>query len=236
VSANGGAGSNGRGCGSGGSVKIKANTMSGSGLITADGGSSTAFGAGGGGRVAIYYEDMSQFTSANIHAYGGKGNTGTTVAYNAGAGTIYLKPSGQEFGDLIIDNHNTATATTIYSTTLPAVGAGFNTAVGEDVLENNGANWPLNSLVGLRLNPNPSGVLVFSIMGNDMTHIWVCPDPELGVLTDQTQVGYPYIGEHHLFNLTVKGKARVFTFDRIKTSGLLTVEPGSALKAENVER
>jgi hypothetical protein len=78
--------------------------------------------------------------------------------------------------------------------------------------------------------------VTFSINRNDTNHIWVTPDAELGPLTDHTQAGYSYIGEHHLFNLTVKGKARVFTLDRIKTTGTLTVETGSALKAENVEK
>jgi hypothetical protein len=191
--------------------------------------------------VAVYYEDMTLFTLANIHSYGGQYTGGSTVAYNGGAGTVYLKPAEQELDDLIVDNNNIATPTTMYSTTLPAVGTGFNTALGEYMLENSAATWPVNALVGLRLNPNPAAIpgneVFFTIKSNDSTRIWVIPDPELGPLSDHMQApGYPYIGEHHLFNLTVRGKARVFTLDRIKTGGTLTVEAGSALKAENVER
>jgi hypothetical protein len=52
-------------------------------------------------------------------------------------------------------------------------------------------------------------------------------------MTQAAGTGSAYIGEHLLFNLTVKGNAQLFTLDRIKVSGTLTVEPGSVLKAEN---
>jgi hypothetical protein len=228
---------NGRGSGSGGSVKIKANTMSGSGTITADGANNSSYGSGGGGRIAIYYGTWNDFSPANIHAYGGDCTGSTNVAYNGGAGTVYLKAATQEFGDLIIDNNNTATATTIYSTTLPAVGSGFNTALEQFRLTNSGATWVPGALVGLELNPAANALTpqTFTVLANDLTTI--ATDPADGNMIDYAGgTGQAYIGEHHLFNLTVKGKARVFTFDRINTTGLLTVEAGSALKAENVER
>ncbi|MCJ7526055.1 MAG: carboxypeptidase regulatory-like domain-containing protein [Candidatus Aminicenantes bacterium] len=235
IGANGGSCSNNYGAGgSGGSVKVNIKTLSGSGMITADGGNSTYRGAGGGGRVAVYCEDSSQFTLANIHAYGGQYTGGTTAAYNGGAGTIYLKAAGQEFGDLIVDNNNTATATTIYSTTLPAVGSGFNTSLEPFRLINSGAAFVPGALVGLELNPYAAGEATYTVVANDAVSLSTAEAD--GDMTLYSQNGYPYIGEHHLFNLTVKGGARVFTYDRIMTAGTLTVEIGSALKAENVER
>ncbi|MBU4405660.1 MAG: hypothetical protein L6428_10500, partial [Candidatus Aminicenantes bacterium] len=235
ISANGGSCSNNYGAGgSGGSVKVKVKTLSGSGTITADGGNSTYRGAGGGGRVAIYYEDSSQFTLANIHAYGGQYTGGTNATYNGGAGTMYLKPSSQTYGDLIVDNNNTATSTTIYTTTLPAMGSGFNTTIEQFKLNNTNAAWVPGALIGLELNPYPAGEATYTVVANDAVSLSTAEAD--GDMTLYSQNGYPYIGEHHLFNLTVKGGARVFTYDRIMTAGTLTVETGSALKAENVER
>ena len=82
------------GGGSGGSVYITTNTLTGSGLITANGGESKA-GGGAGGRIAVYYE--SNDFDGLIEAFGKNGG---------GAGTVFIKSSGQEFGDLTINNNN----------------------------------------------------------------------------------------------------------------------------------
>lgn len=105
--------------GSGGSVYLTANSISGNGAISANGGAqihSTSISAGGGGRVAVHLtgagNDFSQFTG-KISAYGG---TRTDKKVYGGAGTIYLK-TGDEMADegtLIIANSNrTTTATDI---------------------------------------------------------------------------------------------------------------------------
>ncbi|MCP4970509.1 MAG: hypothetical protein GY932_07950, partial [Arcobacter sp.] len=122
ISANGGDGFNGQynGGGSGGGVYVDTGTLSGGGMITANGGKTIGtYGyttGGGGGRIAIYYDDISGFATANIAAYGGKGS------FNGGAGTIYTKSSTETYGDLIVDNVNIAT--TVYSTPLISVGTG----------------------------------------------------------------------------------------------------------------
>ena len=85
------------GSGSGGGVYVAVNTLSGSGSIQAKGGSSTyGYGGGGGGRVAVYAGDWSGF---NVGHHGAWGN-GTA----GGAGTVYLKRSGDAVGTLVIDN------------------------------------------------------------------------------------------------------------------------------------
>lgn len=103
------------GGGSGGSIYIITNNLTGSGQILANGGDSgnnnSVYGGGGGagGRVAVYYQ-TSDF-SGKITAFGGLG------IQSGGAGTIFVKSSTQEYGDLIIDNNNYSGATTFLDET-----------------------------------------------------------------------------------------------------------------------
>src|SRR5690625_4654227 len=83
-----------RGGGSGGSVWLTVRELSGSGVISANGGQGGSGGSsqlgsgGGGGRVALYYETNHGFDSFNIEARGG---TATGSYSNGGAGSIYFK-------------------------------------------------------------------------------------------------------------------------------------------------
>jgi len=79
---------------SGGSVWLNVGTLSGSGLISANGGDCINGGGGGGGRIAIYYRSNS-FTG-NIDAQGGAGFN------NGGAGTIYTKANNATTGWLLL--------------------------------------------------------------------------------------------------------------------------------------
>ncbi|MCK5058548.1 MAG: hypothetical protein KAT34_17975, partial [Candidatus Aminicenantes bacterium] len=150
---------------------------------------------------------------------------------NGGGGTVYLKPDAAANGDLLIDNNNIASPEN--STPLPSVAIGevlqsYDTLNANELIDND-ANFIIGALVGLKLNPAPSGSQVFTISGNSGTSIFTGTADG-----DMTQYGSgSYIGVHLLFNLTIKGNAHVFTFDRIVVSGTLTVEPGSSLKAEN---
>jgi hypothetical protein len=91
----------GGGAGAGGSVWINADAVRGEGIISANGGSTTKVkgrstapaleltspgGAGGGGRVAIFYNEL-QRASLQISAAGGRSLEGT--AYGT-AGTIFF--------------------------------------------------------------------------------------------------------------------------------------------------
>jgi large repetitive protein len=83
ISANGLEGTGGRsGSGSGGSIWIDAVNFSGNGSITAHGGDGER--GGGGGRIALRYEDFTAWGSS-IDAFGGSGSEG-----NGGAGSVYL--------------------------------------------------------------------------------------------------------------------------------------------------
>jgi hypothetical protein len=93
------------GGGSGGSIFINVTTLSGSGMIDAQGRGSAASGDGGGsgGRIAIYY-NTSSFTGT-FNLTGGRG-VSTALTSDGGAGTLYLKNTNQNYGELIIDNSN----------------------------------------------------------------------------------------------------------------------------------
>jgi hypothetical protein len=114
ILARGGAGyGGGYGGGSaGGSVWITTENLTGSGLISADGGNgddALRSGSGSGGRIALYYTDKSGYTGS-ITAYGG--TVGSAQAQRGSAGTIYLKGNTQTHGDLIIDNNGVSGANT----------------------------------------------------------------------------------------------------------------------------
>ncbi|HVY67566.1 MAG TPA: discoidin domain-containing protein, partial [Patescibacteria group bacterium] len=93
------------GAGSGGSVYLTTSGLAGSGTISANGGSGSSYTSGGGGRVAIYYDnDTSAITYQN---YAG---SWTNIRYG-GAGTVYKKKAGLAYGDLTLKNNSYATNT-----------------------------------------------------------------------------------------------------------------------------
>jgi hypothetical protein len=90
----------GGGGGSGGSVRIKTAGLMGAGVISANGGNghfqNNNAGGGGGGRIALDF-DTEEFWGS-IYCHGGLG-------YQiGGAGTIFKRQSGSQFGSLYIDN------------------------------------------------------------------------------------------------------------------------------------
>ncbi len=98
ISANGGNGfGSGGGGGAGGSIWLAVGTLSGSGSITANGGSGADSVGGGGGGGIVYVSCNNNFFTGNASAYGGGG------ANWGGAGTVLIKPYGQN-GQFILDN------------------------------------------------------------------------------------------------------------------------------------
>ena len=133
--------------GAGGSVWIRAKTLAGSGVISANGGihqnsGGTTNEQGSGGRIAVWLTganaDFSGFAdlSATFQAFGGvKAN----VIYG-GAGTVYLQTGAQKEheGTLIVDNNGRTT----YDTEISAGGIGemdvTDTEVGDVIVRNGG--------------------------------------------------------------------------------------------------
>jgi hypothetical protein len=87
------------GGGAGGSIKMQAGTLSGTGNIHANGGNApgggNSTGGGGGGRVALFFDTSNSLPAANISAFAGSGTQ------SAAAGTIFVQKSGS-LGDLIV--------------------------------------------------------------------------------------------------------------------------------------
>ena len=102
---------NDQGGGAGGSVWITAGTLAGNGPISASGGNgeSTHGGGGGGGRIALYYG-----TNAFSGSLAARGGSGTQWG---GAGTMYVKATGEPAGTARLDNGGVWGALT--SLTLP---------------------------------------------------------------------------------------------------------------------
>ncbi|MEW5813707.1 MAG: carboxypeptidase regulatory-like domain-containing protein, partial [Actinomycetota bacterium] len=122
------------GGGSGGSIRIEAQALRGAGRIAADGGKSDNVGAGGGGRVAVYYTQPAELDFARATALGGRQAGGTNAALNGAPGTVLLQQAGQT-AQLRLDNGGVATNA---STDLPG-GRGTITSLRPDMLEDSQA-------------------------------------------------------------------------------------------------
>ncbi len=112
------------GGGAGGAVRIDITapgTVTGYGSISAEGGTSCCYGAGGGGRIAIAGHDAAASAldgTLRVSAAGGARNTATAEDRNGSVGTVFLKPAGATSGTLLLDGGDVITRGT--DTTLPA--------------------------------------------------------------------------------------------------------------------
>jgi len=95
------------GSGAGGSVLIETGTISGSGTIRANGGdvANSNQGAGAGGRIAIYYDlyGDGSIPIADGLALEAQAGSAPVIDNCGGAGTIFLKKSDQQNGELHLD-------------------------------------------------------------------------------------------------------------------------------------
>ncbi len=84
------------GAGSGGSILLDVETLTGGGTIQANGGSRSGdAGGGGGGRVAVYFNDAAAFDPLAIECAGSEG---------AGPGTLYWRDRTAAYGTLTVQN------------------------------------------------------------------------------------------------------------------------------------
>ena len=93
----------------GGTVSLTCGSLSGSGIISANGGAGNgAAGGGGGGRIAITYTSSNSFTGT-ITAFGGTGGVA------GGAGTIYTKRNTAVAGILTVNNGGLIGTNTLFT-------------------------------------------------------------------------------------------------------------------------
>ena len=170
------------GDGSGGSIKISTSLIRGSGIISARGGDK--LNSGGGGRIAVYYDYLGaageNFSDLrNIVAGGG---INASSSRKASSGTVYLKASGQTYGDLYIDGEAAAGATAVQYTPLTHLGFGtipdpsvsLPQPVSADTFAVNGKVALLpDALAGLEVNPNVIQTRTFKIVSNTANSITV---------------------------------------------------------------
>jgi hypothetical protein len=222
------------GAGSGGGIYLDVISLSGSGEIRADGGSgpSTEVGAaaGGGGRVAIYYDgSSSSFDFNHVTAFGGLGYQGVSGTAIGGAGTVYLENTTLTTGDLsgvgelIIDNDGVVGQ---YATPLRSVGSGTSDAIGGisgSVLSDSSADFSIgyDDLHGLWLQPNTSIDTYFRIIDNSATTITVEGDLSTIAVSNDS-----YQGVVNLKALTLRGNAIVESEDPLVPTATLTEENG----------
>lgn len=187
--------------GSGGSVRLEGNLLQGTGSIAADGFNGHA--RGGGGRVALYVEDLSGY-SGSVSAYGGMDNA-TNPNDNGGAGTVFYRNSTWPNGRLVLDNGGAPSARG--ATELPGLGtrttpiATGGSAIATDDLPT------LNSLAGL--------YVAFA----DQSLVRIASHSETELLSEGTfpalAAGESYRGVHLLDVLEVRGGADLTTVDEI---------------------
>ncbi len=193
-----GYGSEEAGAGSGGSVWIHTNILTGSGTVRANGGyaAGSSGTAGGGGRVAVYYNDASGFDLTRISAYGGQYRPGGNSSRDGSAGTVYLEQGDSE-PQLIIDNKG---RNSYYPVIFPRIGLGTVTAVNGGVLTDNQAEFMPDSLAGMMLIPDMNHMEQrFTIIANGRTTITVEGD-----LTGAASDGDTYRGV-----IVFPGKVRI---------------------------
>lgn len=103
------------GCAAGGSIWISAGSMSGSGSLTADGGSTTWTAPGGrGGRIAVDLAAGTELGGVTLRARGGAPATRVGINHAGGAGTVYVEvaPDATGGGLLVVDNGDQPVGTT----------------------------------------------------------------------------------------------------------------------------
>ncbi|MCA9514046.1 MAG: hypothetical protein KC635_03815, partial [Myxococcales bacterium] len=202
------------GGGAGGSVLIEADTIGGTGVVTAAGGEGhTSYATGGGGgRVALLAATAidgplggsAPFASFDVGGADGYGSP------EAGAGTFFRRV-GTADGDLIIDNEGiTAYAG---STPLPFQGQGTSSQLSSTVLTDATATFgPGLDVVTYLVNPkanqgggNLGDDAVFAITANTGTALTVGG----GGLTGAAAVGDTWSAYYRFDNFEVRGRANV---------------------------
>jgi hypothetical protein len=135
------------GGGAGGSITLAVGTLSGFGVLSANGGAATGGngGGGGGGRIALTYTNSSLVVT--VTAYGGAGRE------YGGAGTVFTKAAAAANGEVRVDNGGNAGQFTPFAA--PAL---FHLTIA-----NRGVVFPQTALTNVSLTVKSNGLLTHLI-------------------------------------------------------------------------
>jgi hypothetical protein len=211
VLANGETGASGAG-GAGGSIRINAAALRGAGVIQASGsagGGGTA-GAGSGGRIAFYGASLDSGLLGRTLAAGGKTSSTDPLTWGA-AGTIFVKPDAQAFGDLILDNGGTASN---QYTELLVVGHGIIDAVAANGFTDNEADF--HSFLGAaEVAFNGDFNTLYTILSHSHHGTSLTLNVPTPPLTSTVHVGDTYDGIYRFNSVTVRNGALGLALDRV---------------------
>lgn len=198
--------------GSGGSILVEGQTLSGNGSFIAHGGPIN-YRSGGGGRIAVLVNDISGY-SGQSHV---SGSSRYDLNYTyGGSGTVFFRTSQWPHGRLILDNQGNDAPTR--STPLPGIGQRTVTdATGGARLDDTNLP-PFNSLVGLYVTvPGQDPV---QIAGQDANGL--IPTTSFPALA----AGESYGGLHTLDILEVRNGAKLYAIDPIEITQQMIVDGG----------
>jgi hypothetical protein len=208
--------------GSGGTIVVRAATLTGTGTIDA---SVRGGGLGGGGRVAL---DVGQFVAfdpmSQVTAHGS-----CTVSLCAGAGSVFHRSAANPAGTLVLAQQSAPTAATIVRTPMPLVGSGV---VGSALLDPADPSdvWvsPLDAsqlfghgIEGAYLR---FGLADFRVLALSLDRRSVLLDGGASV----ARIGEPFVGLWKFGAVHVRGRANYQFLDPLEAP-LVAVEPGSQL-------
>jgi len=221
------------GNGSGGSIKITTSNLKGTGAISANGqavsGGNNEVG-GGGGRIAIFYDFLGVSgndlnATRSITAFGSKsGNR------NGSAGSLYMRRSDQQDGELYLDEVMGAGQTSGVVIPLGTqIGFGVVSGVTADTLTTDGkvALVP-NGLVGLVIQPNIEVDQTYTIISNTSSTITVDTFGK-PALTSVAADGDTYVGVLQFDNVIFRRGAFAMLGDKLIVNNLLDVAENSWL-------
>ena len=219
--------------GAGGSVWIETPLLSGTGTISANGGTTGGGNhtGGGGGRVVVYaaaLDPAADFGALRrITAFGGDGWYG-----DGAAGTVFVKLAGQADGTLLLDSGASADATWSTATTLPPIGPGITAGTSSNTLTASGTlrAFVPGGLRGLRINPDATQGESFEIVANTETVLTVATPNENGVaFASVAGVGRRYAAVWRFDQVIFRRGAFLELADPLRVNGTLSVAEAGLL-------
>jgi hypothetical protein len=207
----------------GGSIRLDADVIQGTGTVSAAGGGATNDQwAGSGGRVALYGATVDQGLVDRVRVNGGS----STVADRRGAaGTLYVKRDGQALGDLILDNRGVDSTQV---TELIAIPPGVVDQVTADGFTDLEADF-FHSVAGQEVFFDGDDTVLWPVLAHG--HHGQALTLDVSGQPLSALLGSTYQGLYRFDRVIVRGKAKVLTTARVDSATPPEVESGSSWTA-----